>query len=338
MKKYLISENGNFYKANMHCHSTWSDGTYSPEELKKLYKEQGYSVLSITDHNGLFNHYELDDEDFITITGYEWQFDETHGPDYADCITTHICAYAKDKENYRQPGFNPELRFAKMRWTVNDELRALARPMDDTPFAKTREPAKVNDAIKRLPEDGLSVTYNHPAWAQEDYETYMNYTEVDNLEIYNHGCFLAGYDEHNGKEYDHMLRKNIRVKCVCADDNHRTHDMFGGFTMFKAEKLEYSYIMDAFEKGNFYSSTGPEITKLYIEDGKVYIETKEPVDFFRMLTGRRTASFVKAADGKINSASFNIDKNGTFFRIEAVDGYKTAYTNAYFIDEIFDDE
>ena len=35
MKKYLLPQNGSFYKANLHCHSTVSDGRWSPEEIKK---------------------------------------------------------------------------------------------------------------------------------------------------------------------------------------------------------------------------------------------------------------------------------------------------------------
>ena len=38
MKKYLLPNDWNFYKANLHCHSTWSDGKHTPAELKELYK------------------------------------------------------------------------------------------------------------------------------------------------------------------------------------------------------------------------------------------------------------------------------------------------------------
>ena len=48
--KYLISPHVKQYKANLHCHSTLSDGHLTPEQLKKLYKDNGYSILSITDH------------------------------------------------------------------------------------------------------------------------------------------------------------------------------------------------------------------------------------------------------------------------------------------------
>ena len=39
------------FKANLHSHSTLSDGKLSPAELKKIYKEHGYSVLAVTDHD-----------------------------------------------------------------------------------------------------------------------------------------------------------------------------------------------------------------------------------------------------------------------------------------------
>ena len=41
MKKYLLPEEGQFYKANLHCHTTVSDGSLTPEEIKAAYKARG---------------------------------------------------------------------------------------------------------------------------------------------------------------------------------------------------------------------------------------------------------------------------------------------------------
>ena len=41
MKKYLLPESGNFYKANLHCHTTLSDGEMTREEVKEIYKKNG---------------------------------------------------------------------------------------------------------------------------------------------------------------------------------------------------------------------------------------------------------------------------------------------------------
>ncbi len=38
-------------RCDLHCHSTFSDGTLSPTELVKLAEEQGVSALALTDHN-----------------------------------------------------------------------------------------------------------------------------------------------------------------------------------------------------------------------------------------------------------------------------------------------
>ena len=46
----FISPGARQYKANLHCHSNLSDGRLTPEELVRAYREQGYSILAITDH------------------------------------------------------------------------------------------------------------------------------------------------------------------------------------------------------------------------------------------------------------------------------------------------
>ena len=76
MRKYLLPENGTFYKANLHSHSTVSDGTLTPAEMKKAYMERGYSILAYTDHEILADHSELSDEHFLAITGYELSINE----------------------------------------------------------------------------------------------------------------------------------------------------------------------------------------------------------------------------------------------------------------------
>ncbi len=41
------------YRADLHCHSTCSDGTFTPLELLELAKEKELSAISITDHDTL---------------------------------------------------------------------------------------------------------------------------------------------------------------------------------------------------------------------------------------------------------------------------------------------
>ena len=71
MKKYLISPHKTQYKANLHSHSTYSDGSFTPEEMKAIYKDNGYSILCVSDHEYPMDHSYLTEKDFLMLTGYE---------------------------------------------------------------------------------------------------------------------------------------------------------------------------------------------------------------------------------------------------------------------------
>ncbi|MEI8366436.1 MAG: PHP domain-containing protein [Parachlamydiaceae bacterium] len=43
----------NTFRADLHCHSTCSDGSKTPEQIIQLAKESGLSALSITDHDSI---------------------------------------------------------------------------------------------------------------------------------------------------------------------------------------------------------------------------------------------------------------------------------------------
>ena len=69
MRRYLLPETGNFYKINMHSHSTLSDGKQTPEELKEFYKAQGYAAIAYTEHGKIDGIKKDVDKDLITGTG-----------------------------------------------------------------------------------------------------------------------------------------------------------------------------------------------------------------------------------------------------------------------------
>lgn len=62
---------GEFRKAQLHCHTTESDGRYRPRELLQMYRDAGYSFVCITDHNCVTRCDDLNDERFLAIPGTE---------------------------------------------------------------------------------------------------------------------------------------------------------------------------------------------------------------------------------------------------------------------------
>ena len=79
MRKYLLPDSGNFYKANLHVHTTVSDGQMTPEEIKRIYKEHGYSIVAFTDHEIMVPEPHLTDGEFLAITSTEISVNSHHG-------------------------------------------------------------------------------------------------------------------------------------------------------------------------------------------------------------------------------------------------------------------
>ncbi|MDH7480642.1 MAG: CehA/McbA family metallohydrolase [Armatimonadota bacterium] len=66
-----FESNGNWYKANLHTHTTTSDGGFSVQERIQQYYEKGYSILAITDHDRTNDVSALSTDDFLVISGTE---------------------------------------------------------------------------------------------------------------------------------------------------------------------------------------------------------------------------------------------------------------------------
>lgn len=335
MKKYLLPENGNFYKANMHCHSVISDGTWTPEEIKRNYMEHGYSIVAYTDHDVMIPHHDLTDENFLALTGYEMEINEK-APDKGprQRKTCHMCLVALSPEIDRQVCWH---RSEYVFGNANDHVCEVKFDESLPDYERVYTGECISDMMKKGRDAGFFVTYNHPVWSLENYPEYINYHGMNAMEIVNYGCISAGWYDYNPKVYDEFLMEGRRIFCIGGDDNHnrRINDSFGGFTVIKAERLEYRAVADALLAGNFYASQGPEIKALWVEDGKVHIECS-PVCEICLNTGVRKAARVEAAPGEsLTEAEFDIDPSWVYIRLTATDhAGKPANTNAYFIDEM----
>lgn len=349
MRKYLLPKNGNFYKANLHSHSTYSDGKLTPEEMKKAYVEKGYSILAFTDHNILVSHNDLTDDKFLALNGLEIDFYEGWNPDfvsdgksYLTWKGTHLNFIALSPDNIIQPCFH---RTKNRIIGSKDKYAHLIKYDENKPdFEKIYSGEGVTAAMQEARDNGFYVIYNHPCWSLESIEDIKNYHGFHAMEICNYGSFVEGTCEYAPKIYDDVLRLGKRVFCVAADDNHNRHpfdsrhnDSFGGFTMIKAEKLSYENVANALLNGDFYASMGPEINELYYEDGKVFIKTSK-ADKISLSCGTRRSKSVFDEDGNgLYGAEFTLTDEDVYFRITVTDKENNnAHTRAYFLDELIE--
>ena len=61
----LLKQNGPWFKANLHCHTTLTDGNMTAAQVKDHYKANGYSIVAYTDHSKFAWYPELQDKDFL---------------------------------------------------------------------------------------------------------------------------------------------------------------------------------------------------------------------------------------------------------------------------------
>ena len=330
MKIELISKELNYYKANLHSHSRHSDGGIWPDEMKAAYKAKGYSILAVTDHSIFIPHNDLTDEDFLMLNGLEYECVDWGKTD-RHC---HFNAIAGSPETVFQPLYH---RTGYV-WAGGVAARKLVKFDESLPdFEREYSHECINKMMKICKDLGFFVTYNHPCWSLEHYPDYMGYNEMHAIEMVNYGSVQGGYPEFNEQVYDDMLTGGKRVLCIATDDNHTVgHDAFGGFTMIGAKELKYESVMDALFKGNFYASTGAEISEIYIEDGKIHIEAPEAKEI-RVFTGFRKAfRKVGTRENPVTHAEFPLpDSRAKYFRVTVTDfDGKQAYSNAYFFDEL----
>ena len=107
--------------------------------------------------------------------------------------------------------------------------------------------------------------------------------------------------------------------------------------MIRAEELSYNAVAKALQNGDFYSSTGAEITSVWHEGKTVHV-TFPSAERVILSTGVRKQKQLFAPDGDPSmwhEAAFTLAGDEKYVRITVFDkNGKTADTNAYFLDEL----
>lgn len=341
MKRYLLPKDGFFYKANLHTHTTISDGSLTPEETKEEYKKRGYQIVAFTDHEVIVPHNDLADDNFLPITSVEFYLNQTppKNGNYDFLKVYHINLLSKDKNKTTYPTF--ALRYWE---NTHNSFRFITEEQKKIDFNREYSVKCAQKSIDLANEEGFLTIFNHPVWSLQNNSDYLPLNGLWGIETFNSGANLNGYEE-NSIAFENMLRNGKNVLPVCADDSHKLADVGHAFTMVKAEKLEYDAVMTALEKGDMYSSTGPEIYELYTEDGYLHIKCSPAQSIF-VCTERRTCFAKKSDSEPVTSASFYLrsyiflsrnvkyDKEPYIRVVVKGENGTVAYSRAYYLNEI----
>lgn len=251
-----------WFKGNLHTHTMNSDGDSTPDDVVRWYREHNYNFVTLTDHNYLtgvdgLNALHGADDKFLVMKGEE--------------VTDRFAA-----KPIHINGFGPK---AFIKPTGGNSVIDMAQ--------------KMIDAIRAA---GAAPSINHPnfGWAiSADELLQLQRTRL--FEVFNGhplvnnggGGGVPGLEE----VWDRMLSSGKLLYGIAVDDAHyfkRPEDKTAprpgqGWVYVRAARLESRALIDALERGDFYSSTGVELQALTATNASLTVAVKtEPQSKYRI--------------------------------------------------------
>ncbi|SFS48745.1 CehA/McbA family metallohydrolase [Paenibacillus sp. BC26] len=313
----LLDRNKPIYKGNLHLHTTWSDGRLPAADVVRAFKEKGYHFISLSDHDIYTRTEEFNTQDFITLPGTE-RGELNPVPD-------------------KNPGYHfgvlddPTVEPEQPRY---EHLHAFPTPV---PWVGDHSPQLLIDELR---SHGNLVVFNHPEWHLTRFEDMVKYDGFFAVEIYNHATEWSTASSYGAAYWDHALQNGKRVYGIAADDSH-SHDpnwkipeYGGGWVQVQADSLTHSDVIRSLKKGQFYSSSGPEVYDLRVENGRLKIECS-PCKFIMFKAfPQRGPFFGNFMSGEpLTQAMMEIEEDMTYIRVECVDFEgNVAWTNPIFVE------
>ncbi|MDR5709473.1 MAG: hypothetical protein QN172_03800 [Armatimonadota bacterium] len=220
-------------KAQLHCHTTASDGKLQPQEVVDRYREAGYAFLALTDHDRITWVEAPEDQDFCVIPGVErtvpWPV-RPLGP-HLGCLFVHRL---------------PEGRSARALLedvSAQGGIACLNHPS----WRGNLWTAQWTDAVlRRLWGYRLVEVWNPHSDPEEDVRRW-----VAACRRYGPGCPVAP---------------------VASDDLHEEGDFNRGWIVVRVEAITREALRGALLRGAVYASTGPA-ARFGAREGGIFAQT-----------------------------------------------------------------
>lgn len=311
-----LIEDGKYYKGNLHCHSTYSDGTQKIEVLAQAYKEKGYDFVAFTDHNIFADWKNLCDESFLALRGFEGNLEmHNEGREFHFVVI---------------PG-TPE--------ALKNAVKPCFGHLERVPVREFSGLETAQEFIDDMLARGFQVIFAHPHWSTIEYDDVVQLKGLVACEVFNNSSYKLLNMGESCVFWDAVMRRGPRLWGVASDDNHNFEpfgtigsDSFGGFVQVKAKSLSEEDICSSIAAGSFYASTGPEIYDFYVEGNEAFLSCS-PVSRIYFNGERRQFTWNLAEPGQhVESHRGKIYPGQTYIRAEIYDEYgRKAYANPIFL-------
>ena len=266
---------GEWLRCALHAHTTGSDGELEPSALVEHYERAGYDVLAITDH---------------------WVRT-------AAASTDRLLVIPSAELNARAGG--PE-----------HDAHVLALGIATDPEPPETEFAGLPETVAWIEQAGGVPYLAHTYWSGLRTDQFEECPGLVGIEVYNAGCELEVGRGEAALHWDEALERGARLLAIATDDSH--HPGFdSGFAWVSARcagRTQES-VLGALRAGTFYSSTGPAIHDVAVDDDGVVVRCS-PASSVTLYSGRTKGA-------RVNAGRLGYRHNGRVLE-QAADGALTA--------------
>jgi hypothetical protein len=224
---------GQWYRGNLHMHSTNSDGARSPAEAIAWYRDAGYDFAVLSDHRIVSDTSTFSTPDFLTIPGIEM-----HGPDPYTGERYHLLAVGVQ-----------DLSRSDDAWGIQE---AIDRVNEAQGIAVMAHPYW-------LGQSAFDMRKLHGFVGMEVFNSTCDLT---------HG---KGFSNVTWDEY--LLHYGRTWGFATDDAHWKHGDEGRGWVVVRTNDKTTTGIISALRQGHFYASMGPDIKDITIDDGVVHVHT-----------------------------------------------------------------
>ncbi len=274
----------NWYKGNLHTHTTRSDGTLTPDEIADLYRSRGYDFLALTDHWKI-SETKTHPNGLLLLSGIEYDF----GKNVREGIF-HIVGVGMTEDPHVTRTDTPETAIAKIHNAGG--VADIAHPAWSM---------NTTEQLKRTLAADYSEIFNSVSDLPANCRPYSG-DVLDKLAA-----------DENGKLFP----------LAAVDDAHWCKgEECRSFICVQAEKCTPEAIIKSIKSGNFYASQGPKI-EVTQENDKITV-TCRPEDKITTVVCYTDTPWdphrcdIATPDEYLITSEFHPTGRETYVRIEAI--------------------
>jgi hypothetical protein len=224
---------------------------------------------------------------------------------------------------------------------TDGHLLAFGITHDPLEFVRTRP--RLAEAAAWVRDHGGVAYLAHPYWTGMPAGSLSLGDGVAGIEIYNAGCELEVGRGLSSVHWDDLLERGTGCFGIAADDSHHAERDSGyAWVWTRVAEPSAAAVLEALASGRFYSSTGPVLHELRVDDANVEVSCS-PCRRVTLCTGRKRGTSVssgssgyryggeilsESSDDEITGARLERPPRSPYGRLELVDRYgRKAWTN-----------